>query len=110
MTYNYSKLNGRIVEICGSSREFAKQMGLSERTVSLKLNNNVPFKQTDIEKAKEVLKLSDNDIQSYFFTRNVQTNDDKSDSVKKPKKSKKVGRNDPCPCGSGRKYKQCCGK
>ena len=24
--------------------------------------------------------------------------------------SKKVGRNDPCPCGSGRKYKKCCGK
>ncbi|MBR4026605.1 MAG: SEC-C domain-containing protein [Lachnospiraceae bacterium] len=23
---------------------------------------------------------------------------------------KKVGRNEPCPCGSGRKYKQCCGK
>lgn len=23
-------------------------------------------------------------------------------------KDKKVGRNDPCPCGSGRKYKQCC--
>ena len=22
----------------------------------------------------------------------------------------KVGRNDPCPCGSGRKYKKCCGK
>jgi preprotein translocase subunit SecA len=26
------------------------------------------------------------------------------------KKSAKVGRNDPCPCGSGKKYKQCCGK
>ncbi len=24
--------------------------------------------------------------------------------------SAKVGRNDPCPCGSGKKYKQCCGK
>jgi preprotein translocase subunit SecA len=24
--------------------------------------------------------------------------------------SEKVGRNDPCPCGSGKKYKQCCGK
>lgn len=24
--------------------------------------------------------------------------------------SVKIGRNDPCPCGSGRKYKQCCGK
>lgn len=24
--------------------------------------------------------------------------------------SDKPGRNDPCPCGSGKKYKQCCGK
>jgi preprotein translocase subunit SecA len=24
--------------------------------------------------------------------------------------SEKVGRNDPCPCGSGAKYKKCCGK
>ncbi|MEW6386565.1 MAG: preprotein translocase subunit SecA [Thermodesulfobacteriota bacterium] len=26
------------------------------------------------------------------------------------RKDKKVGRNDPCPCGSGKKYKKCCGK
>lgn len=26
-----------------------------------------------------------------------------------PAKNPKVGRNDPCPCGSGRKFKQCCG-
>ena len=25
-------------------------------------------------------------------------------------KGPKVGRNDPCPCGSGKKYKKCCGK
>ena len=24
--------------------------------------------------------------------------------------SLKIGRNDPCPCGSGKKYKQCCGR
>ena len=24
--------------------------------------------------------------------------------------SDKIGRNDPCPCGSGKKYKNCCGK
>ena len=24
-------------------------------------------------------------------------------------KGKKIGRNDPCPCGSGKKYKKCCG-
>ena len=38
------------------------------------------------------------------------TNDGKDAVKAKPKKSDKVGRNDPCPCGSGRKYKQCCGK
>ena len=26
------------------------------------------------------------------------------------RKAKKIGRNDPCPCGSGKKYKFCCGK
>ena len=25
-------------------------------------------------------------------------------------KNKKIGRNDPCPCGSGKKYKRCCGR
>ena len=37
----------------------------------------------------------------------------KDDSVaKEPVKNTepKVGRNDPCPCGSGKKYKNCCGK
>ncbi|MBQ4362136.1 MAG: SEC-C domain-containing protein, partial [Lachnospiraceae bacterium] len=34
------------------------------------------------------------------------------DSVRKPKlrESKKVYPNDPCPCGSGKKYKNCCGR
>lgn len=27
-----------------------------------------------------------------------------------PVRSEKIGRNDPCPCGSGKKYKKCCGK
>ena len=44
-------------------------------------------------------------------TKKITTNDSE-DKVekKKPKRTKKVGRNDPCPCGSGKKYKQCCGK
>ena len=29
--------------------------------------------------------------------------------TRKPAVSKKIGRNDPCPCGSGKKYKKCCG-
>ena len=43
--------------------------------------------------------------------KNIRTNDGKEAVKKQPKKKEeKVKRNDPCPCGSGRKYKQCCGK
>ena len=38
------------------------------------------------------------------------TNDGKDHIKQVPKKVQKIGRNDPCPCGSGKKYKQCCGK
>lgn len=31
-------------------------------------------------------------------------------AVHGPARSEKIGRNDPCPCGSGKKYKKCCGK
>ena len=38
-------------------------------------------------------------------------NEDKSKTKKQtPKRVKKVGRNEPCPCGSGKKFKNCCGK
>lgn len=43
--------------------------------------------------------------------KNIKTNDGKEGVKSKPKKAaKKVGRNDLCPCGSGKKYKNCCGK
>lgn len=54
-------------------------------------------------------------IQTEVKTEEVQqpmfTNKDDS-VVKQPKKrnDEKVGRNDPCPCGSGKKYKHCCGR
>ena len=41
----------------------------------------------------------------------VQTAGDGTDTANKTvRKGKKVGRNDPCPCGSGKKYKKCCGR
>ena len=49
-------------------------------------------------------------IERKEVVKNKITNE-KDEGVKKtPKKVKKVGRNDNCPCGSGKKYKQCCGK
>ena len=37
-------------------------------------------------------------------------NDGKEKEKAAPKRVNKIGRNDPCPCGSGKKYKNCCGK
>ena len=41
----------------------------------------------------------------------TQTSSDGTDTANKTvRKGKKIGRNDPCPCGSGKKYKKCCGR
>ena len=54
-----------------------------------------------IHEKSEFLKIDD----AWFYTRALR-------SGPAPVRSAhpKVGRNDPCPCGSGKKYKQCCGK
>ena len=70
--YDYSKLKGRIVEIFGTFSAFAFAMGFSERTLSLKINNRVPFKQPEIQKAIVVLNLKEKDILPYYFTPKVQ--------------------------------------
>lgn len=67
MTYDYSKLNGRIVERFGTKRAFAKAMGRSEAAMSAKLTNKVSWRQDDIRKAVEVLGIEDKDICGYFF-------------------------------------------
>lgn len=38
------------------------------------------------------------------------TNSGEASTARRQAISKKVGRNDPCPCGSGKKYKNCCGR
>ncbi len=42
--------------------------------------------------------------------KNIVVNHDNSVPKRPVKTDKKAGRNDPCPCGSGKKYKECCGR
>ena len=42
--------------------------------------------------------------------RQMTTNRDPDSEPLQPRTVEKIGRNDPCPCGSGKKYKKCCGK
>lgn len=67
MAYDYSKLLGRIIEKYGSQAKFSGAMGLSERSLSLKLNSKVGFKQSEIAKACKLLDLAETDIPEYFF-------------------------------------------
>ena len=71
----------------------------------------------------DMLKVIDKEITLYLLKAEIRQNieakkvvegtaenRETKEAKKQPKKVVKVGRNDPCPCGSGKKYKNCCGK
>ena len=76
--------------------------------VSLELNIEVLYKNMVDARADWLYELPQWD--------NLLTEERRKELYKEQKKSgtvvkeKKIGRNDPCPCGSGKKYKFCCGK
>lgn len=72
MGFDYSRLDGKITEITGTRKLFADKMNLSERSISLKMNNKIQWKQSEIEKACQVLRIPASDIPLYFFTPKVQ--------------------------------------
>ncbi len=72
---------------------------------------------------ENLLDKIDENIASFLLKANIEQNTERKQTIKgvandgkekvkqTPKKAeKKIGRNDPCPCGSGKKYKNCCGK
>lgn len=72
MPFDYSKLRGRIVEKYKNQSAFSKELGISERSLSLKLNGKIAWKQPEIIAAINLLELSKQDIQTYFFEEKVQ--------------------------------------
>lgn len=72
--YDYGKLRGRIREKFGTQSAFAKVVGLSDVSVSNKLNNNVEWGQEEIERSVRALDIAYTDIHSYFFTHKVEIN------------------------------------
>ena len=69
------------------------------------------LKETNKEITTYLLKAEVRQNLERVENKNIRTNDSKETVKSKPiKKNQTVGRNDPCPCGSGKKYKNCCGK
>ena len=66
------------------------------------------------EQAKDMKHLSAQqakDRQKRMSQQEMHTNQPEGEAPREPyrREDKKIGRNDPCPCGSGKKYKKCCG-
>lgn len=67
MVFNYGKLKGSIVEKFGKQSAFAKAIGISEHSVSVKLNNKKPFTQPEIFSICQALSIPSGQIGEYFF-------------------------------------------
>lgn len=72
MKYNFSKLKGKITEVFGTQKEFAKRIDIEPTTLSNKINGNSCFNVKEIEKAIVVLGIDRADIIEYFLTPEVQ--------------------------------------
>lgn len=72
--YDYRKLRGRIKEMYGTQSEFSKKLGISETSVSNKLNNVVDWRQEEMENVIDILEIPSSDIHAYFFTHKVEKN------------------------------------
>jgi uncharacterized protein YchJ len=73
---------------------FRRELELSE--IRAAVEEQIPNSYTVLEKRHRRLKS----IYKHWKKKNT--------SRSKSRKRKKIGRNDPCPCGSGKKYKKCC--
>lgn len=80
----------------------------------------VAYKKESFQLFQELMENIQEDLIYYLFRieivremPKVQTRElhysGEEEQVKQPVHSHKIGRNDPCPCGSGKKYKKCCG-
>ena len=66
--YHYRKLRGKIVEIYGSQAAFSKAIGLTQNTLSMKLNGKVDLSKRDMLLWGDLLEIPLEEYPNYFFT------------------------------------------
>lgn len=72
MAYDYEKLISLIVKQYGKRSTFAQKVGISEHTLSMKLNSKIYFKQNEIVHICNELGIPAEEIPAYFFALKVQ--------------------------------------
>ncbi len=81
------------------------------------------YTEEGYEMFDNLLNIIESDVTRFLLHAEVRQNTEREQVIKghavddpnkikkrQPKRTTKIGRNDPCPCGSGKKYKNCCGK
>jgi hypothetical protein len=114
----YELLNFVKKEIVKGDKEYAKeilddiQIGCSMSNKFSTIMNEFQRRGIIFDSEDQVRKLSELVIKFYNNTRMWENNGHTPNEIRRlsnlNKPKKKVGRNDPCPCGSGKKYKKCC--
>ena len=90
------------IKVLQAAKEAAEQKGESAEEIDKEIAEE---QQDSTEDSTVVIKREQ--MANPTSTSGGSTEEKPSTTVRK---NKKVGRNDPCPCGSGKKYKKCCGK
>ena len=69
--FDFQKLRGRIVEILGNQNILANKLGVSNVSLSRKLNNKSRFSSDDVINISEILGIPNDEIGVYFFNQKV---------------------------------------
>ena len=64
----YGKLRGRIIEYFGRYNAFAKETGMSNAVLAMRLSGKSQWKQQEILKVCELLEIDKADVCDYFFS------------------------------------------
>ena len=65
--YSSGKLRGKIREVCGTEKEFAKVLKISATALSLKLNNKGDWSRSEMEEIMRILSIKRKEIIDYFL-------------------------------------------
>ena len=83
---------------------FSALMSKFEEEICEKLFKVQPVNEVDMDKMEEQRRAEEKKMV-------MGRGEDQEEKPKQPvRRGEKIGRNDPCPCGSGKKYKKCCGR
>lgn len=68
---SYAKLRGKIREVFGTQQAFSQAIGMSQVSVSHRLNGKLEWKSSEIANACQALNIPLSESAEYFFTKEV---------------------------------------